>query len=268
MMLYGLLGEVKLPMSEQSDSRFSTAIAQKERLVVEAEQLTASGDFRGGHQRAQELIRQFDEAPTAGLAEPELRARFRHEIDQFYDRRRADGARRAALRDDARRRKEQLTLEAQKVATWEDVPAASREMNRLFDQWRSLPSAGRGVEEPLWKSFNEARRAVQNRGRGRHPSQPRPATDTRQRQREWLTRRVANLERIYGQIEYEISVLGSEIKNIETALYYAGGHNRASDARMNKQLLKKNEIRQRKWQRLAGIGAELGAVRDELGRLG
>lgn len=179
------------------DQRYETAVAAKEALIREAEELAATNDFRGGHQRAQALMRRWKAAGHAGPANDELWSRFKTAQDRFYTRMRKQ---RAAHPEQPR-----------------DRSATSR------------PGGGQG---------------------------------------ESVQRRIANLERIFGQIQFEIGVLDSEIRNIETALYYAGGHNRAADARLNKQILKKQEIRQKKWQRLAFFGGELDAARAELARLG
>lgn len=168
--------------------------------------------------------------------------------------------------------KEALIHEAEELASTNDFRGGHQRAQALLQRWKAAGHSGPASDE-LWRRFKGAQDRFYTRMR---EHRARPDTGPRDRSvprrggnhRESVLRRIANLERIVGQIQYEISVLDNEIRNIETALYHAGGYNRAADMRLNRQVLKKQEIRQKKWQRLAYFGGQLDAARTELARLG
>lgn len=232
-----------------------TAAEQKERLVREAEQLAATSDFRAGHLRAQELRKAFDALPSAGAAEREYRRRFREALDRFYERRRADGARRAAAREEARRRKEALVREAQQVATWTDTRAAAQQMQRLFEQWRAAGSAGREHEDRLWRAFNDARNALRARGQVSRAAG----------QREWAARRVQNLRMAVDRADAEVRQLDYEINQIADFVRY-GSYQVGERHRKREPALRAQ--RDKKVAKAISLREALQQAEDELRRLG
>jgi hypothetical protein len=229
-----------------------------------------STDFRVAHVRFQQLAAAFKATPSAGPREGEYRNRLKEAMDRFYDRRRAEARKRAAERNEARRAKEQLILDAKAAEQWADATSAWREMNKLFERWRATGSAGRDHDQRLWASFSGSRNAVRAR-LPKRTAHALPGPKSRDRpvdQRGHLERRRAGLEATIGRIQWEIAVLDGEIRNIDRALYYAGGSASPSTLRrMNNQILKKQEVKNKKYAKLNGIAYQLDLVNRDLAAL-
>lgn len=66
---------------------------------------------------------------------------------------------RTALFQKMAQKKEELAQQAEAIAKEQDFRHGSAHMRELMDQWRSLTTAGRQVDEELWARFNGARQA-------------------------------------------------------------------------------------------------------------
>lgn len=83
-----------------------------------------------------------------------------------------------------------------------------------------------------------------------------------------IERRIRGVEDAIARVQVQIWTLDSEIKNIEQALYYAGhAASQGQLRRMNNQILKKDQIRREKWQKLSYYSHELGSLRRDLNAL-
>lgn len=133
-------------------------IAEKERIITEAEGLSADRGFHTGHQRAQELRQRFKKAGFAGeKTEPKLRARFEAALKRFYDQSKQDKEKRQKQQDDAARRKQALVGQALRLAESSDWKSASTRLRELMEEWKRAGSAGHDRDERLWHDVNAAR---------------------------------------------------------------------------------------------------------------
>ena len=123
---------------------------KKEALAVEAESLAEVDDFKDKSARARALMDEWKAAGFAGReAEDELWPKFRGALDRFYERR-------TAYYEQNKLRKEELAVKAEEISGSTDWRATGEAMRRLMEEWKTLGSAGRENDDPLWERFRGA----------------------------------------------------------------------------------------------------------------
>lgn len=140
-------------------------------LVTEAEVLAAriagGGDVKATLTAAQTLRDGLDRAAVVGDV-----AALRRRLDELTERAEqgvtAARAERDRARGDATARKEELAVEAEKLAEestqWKQ---AGDRFKAILDEWRQIKGVDRRSDEALWKRYSKAREAF-NRRRGSH----------------------------------------------------------------------------------------------------
>lgn len=156
--------------------------AQKERIVAEAEELSASTDWGQTASVYRELMQQWKSAGRASReAEDELWGRFKAAQDLFFQARSAVFAERDASLAANAEAKERLLVEAERILPVTDVRAARAALRSMLERWesvgavpreqrdklegglRKVDDAVRKAEEAEWKRSNpEARARAQN----------------------------------------------------------------------------------------------------------
>lgn len=136
----------------------TAAIAAKETLVTEAEQLAesatqwkASGDRLRAIVDEWKLIKGIDRRTDDALWK-----RFATARDAFGKRRGQHFAQLDAERGTAKQEKEKLVVRAEELSAssdWRDTATAMRD---LMTEWKTAPRAGRDVEDQLWARFRAA----------------------------------------------------------------------------------------------------------------
>jgi hypothetical protein len=95
----------------------------------------------------------MDEWKAAGFAgreaEDSLWPRFRGSLDKFYERR-------GAFYEENKAKKEALVVRAEEVAESTDWKTTSDALRALMEEWKTLGSAGRENDDPLWTRFRGA----------------------------------------------------------------------------------------------------------------
>jgi hypothetical protein len=129
----------------------------KEALVVEAEELAQSDQWRSAGERLRALVDTWKGLPRLDRkSDDELWHRFSHARSAFSKRRKAHFASLDAQREEARQRKEKLVAEAEALSgstEWGPTAAAYRD---LMTQWKAAGRAQRDAEEELWARFRGA----------------------------------------------------------------------------------------------------------------
>lgn len=142
--------------AERAQARERTA-ATKERIVVEAEELSGSTQWKAGGDRLRAL---FDEWKSAGrldrATDDALWKRFRTARTTFERRRGAYFSELEQQRHTARDRKQQLVEEAESLADSTDWGPTARRYRDLMAEWKAAGPAPRNVEETLWQRFRAA----------------------------------------------------------------------------------------------------------------
>ncbi|NEC87183.1 DUF349 domain-containing protein [Streptomyces sp. SID12501] len=145
--------ERKQQRAKQSDE----ARGAKEALVVEAEELAQSDQWRSAGERLRALVDTWKGLPRLDRkSDDELWHRFSHARSAFSKRRKAHFASLDAQREDARKAKEKLVAEAEGLSASTDWGPTAARYRELMTDWKSAGRAQREHEDDLWNRFRGA----------------------------------------------------------------------------------------------------------------
>ncbi|MFF4386688.1 MULTISPECIES: DUF349 domain-containing protein [unclassified Streptomyces] len=145
--------ERKVAKAKQTDE----ARAAKDALVVEAEQLAQSDQWRSAGERLRALVDIWKGLPRLDRkSDDELWHRFSHARSAFSKRRKAHFASLDAQREDARKVKEQLVAEAESLSKSTDWGPTAARYRELMADWKAAGRAQRESEDDLWNRFRGA----------------------------------------------------------------------------------------------------------------
>jgi hypothetical protein len=145
--------ERKVQRAKQSDE----ARHAKEALVVEAEELAQSDQWRAAGERLRSLVDTWKGLPRLDRkSDDELWHRFSHARSAFSKRRKAHFASLDAQREDARKIKEKLVAEAESLSASTDWGPTAARYRELMADWKAAGRAQREHEDDLWNRFRGA----------------------------------------------------------------------------------------------------------------
>ncbi|MBO1331629.1 DUF349 domain-containing protein [Streptomyces sp. VRA16 Mangrove soil] len=145
--------ERKVQKAKQSDE----ARHSKEALVVEAEELAQSEQWRAAGERLRALVDTWKGLPRLDRkSDDELWHRFSHARSAFSKRRKAHFASLDAQREEARKAKEKLVAEAEALSNSQDWGATAARYRELMTDWKAAGRAQREHEDDLWNRFRGA----------------------------------------------------------------------------------------------------------------
>ncbi|MCX4694380.1 DUF349 domain-containing protein [Streptomyces sp. NBC_01408] len=145
--------ERKVQKAKQTDE----ARAAKDALVVEAEQLAQSDQWRSAGERLRALVDIWKGLPRLDRkSDDELWHRFSHARSAFSKRRKAHFASLDAQREDARKVKEKLVAEAESLSKSTDWGPTAARYRELMADWKAAGRAQRESEDDLWNRFRGA----------------------------------------------------------------------------------------------------------------
>ena len=135
----------------------AAAAAAKEKLVLEAEELAQSSQWKATGDRFRAIVEEWKAIRGVDRkADEQLWKRFAAARDTFTRRRGSHFASLDEQRGAARARKEQLVTEAEGLAdSTEWGPTASR-LKSLMSEWKAAGRASKEAEEQLWTRFRAA----------------------------------------------------------------------------------------------------------------
>lgn len=133
------------------------ALARKEAIVAEAEEIAAGDDWRNGADRLRALLDEWKSLSRLNRATDDaLWRRFSTARTHYTRRRKAHFAELAQRREEAREVKERILAEAEQLASSTDWGPTSRRFRELMADWKAAGPAPRNVEDTLWKRFRAA----------------------------------------------------------------------------------------------------------------
>ncbi|MFC9244058.1 DUF349 domain-containing protein [Streptomyces sp. NPDC057136] len=145
--------ERKVQKAKQTDE----ARHAKEALVVEAEELAQSEQWRSAGERLRALVDTWKGLPRLDRkSDDELWHRFSHARSAFSKRRKAHFAALDAQREDARKAKEKLVAEAEALSGSTDWGTTAARYRDLMTEWKAAGRAQRESEDELWNRFRGA----------------------------------------------------------------------------------------------------------------
>ncbi|MEU7283131.1 DUF349 domain-containing protein [Streptomyces sp. NPDC045431] len=129
----------------------------KEALVVEAEELAQSEQWRAAGERLRALVDIWKGLPRLDRkSDDELWHRFSHARSAFSKRRKAHFASLDAQREEARKVKEKLVAEAEALSGSTDWGVTAARYRELMAEWKAAGRAQREHEDELWNRFRGA----------------------------------------------------------------------------------------------------------------
>lgn len=145
--------ERKQQRAKQSDE----ARHAKDALVVEAEELAQSDQWRAAGERLRALVDTWKGLPRLDRkSDDELWHRFSHARSAFSKRRKAHFASLDAQREEARKAKERLVSEAEALSGSTDWGPTAARYRELMTEWKAAGRAQREHEDDLWNRFRGA----------------------------------------------------------------------------------------------------------------
>jgi hypothetical protein len=137
--------------------QLEAARVDKDRIVAEAERISAGTDWRHGADKLRSLLTRWKALPRLDKAsDDELWRRFSSARTTFTRRRKAHFAEQAEQREQAKVVKLRLIEEAEALSRSTDWGATSSAYRELMRRWKSAGPAPREVDDELWKRFRAA----------------------------------------------------------------------------------------------------------------
>lgn len=149
-----LVVAIKEKEQQRKEASKARALAAREKLVQEAQQLSNSNQWKATTARFNEIVEQWKTLPRADRArEQELWKALSTARTHFDKNRRAHFHEVDAVRKEAITKKRELIAAAQAAATTTDHSAGAKKFKDLMQQWKNAPRAGKADEDKLWKRF-------------------------------------------------------------------------------------------------------------------
>ena len=155
-----LLEQAQAQRDEARRQQREEALLAREALVIEAESLAQSTQWKSTGERFAVLLESWKTAPRVDRSrEQALWKRFSAARTTFDRHRRQHFASRDAERRDAVAVKEALIAEAEALSSSSDWGDTTRSYRTLMDRWKAAGHAGRQDEDRLWARFRAAQDA-------------------------------------------------------------------------------------------------------------
>ncbi|MFB6931387.1 DUF349 domain-containing protein [Streptomyces chartreusis] len=155
--LVGTVDKRREERSQQRAVQSDEARRAKEALVVEAEELAQSDQWRAAGERLRALVDTWKGLPRLDRkVDDELWHRFSHARSAFSKRRKAHFAQLDAQREEARKTKERLVAEAEALSGSTDWGPTAARYRELMSEWKAAGRAQREHEDDLWNRFRGA----------------------------------------------------------------------------------------------------------------
>ncbi len=158
--LDALAAAARIKLEEASAARAAAraaASAAKEKLVLEAEELAQSSQWKSSGDRFRAIVEEWKAIRGVDRRTDEaLWKRFAAARDAFTQRRGTHFASLDAQRSQARARKEALVTEAEELAESTDWGPTAGRLKALMTEWKAAGRASKEAEEQLWTRFRAA----------------------------------------------------------------------------------------------------------------
>ena len=175
--------------------------SQKEILCSRAESLSASSDWKNTADALKQLQNEWKHIGYAGKEHDQrLWNRFRHAVDEFFERQAAYFDRKHREERENFHHKQALCSEAESLTHSDDHRAATQRVKELQQEWREIGRIPRDEAESLWRRFRGACDEVFENARLEHE---RKQQQWRDKMSEALTRKREQAARLRDSIEHD-----------------------------------------------------------------
>ena len=144
-------------LAEAKAAKKAAALAAKEQLVVEAESLQDSTQWKVTGDRLKELLEEWKKAPRLDKkSDAELWKRFAAARNHFDKKRRSHFSSLAKQQTEVKSGKERIVQEAESLAGSTDWVATARRYKALMDEWKAAGRGRKSDDAKLWARFKAA----------------------------------------------------------------------------------------------------------------
>ncbi|HET7326627.1 MAG TPA: DUF349 domain-containing protein [Nocardioidaceae bacterium] len=155
--LQGTVADRRAERRAERERQVEKARAQKEKIAVDAEELSAGDDWRAGANRMRDLLEQWKALPRIDKASDDaLWRRFSSARTTYTRRRKQHFAELNERRDGAAQVKERLAVEAEALADSTDWGPTAGRFRDLMQQWKAAGPTHKDTDDALWRRFRGA----------------------------------------------------------------------------------------------------------------
>ena len=142
---------------EAKAAKRAAALESKEKIVVEAESLKDSEQWKATGDRLKDLLEEWKKAPRLDKkSDTELWKRFSAARNHFDKKRRTHFASLSKKQSEVKSAKEKIVQEAEALANSTDWVATARRYKALMDQWKASGRGKKNEDAKLWERFKAA----------------------------------------------------------------------------------------------------------------
>ncbi|MFM7351324.1 MAG: DUF349 domain-containing protein [Actinomycetota bacterium] len=142
---------------EAKAAKRAAALEGKEKIVIEAESLKDSEQWKATGDRLKDLLEEWKKAPRLDKkSDTELWKRFSAARNHFDKKRRTHFASLSKKQSEVKSVKEKIVQEAETLANSTDWVATARRYKALMDQWKASGRGKKNEDAKLWDRFKAA----------------------------------------------------------------------------------------------------------------
>ena len=142
---------------EAKAAKRAAALEGKEKIVIEAESLKDSEQWKATGDRLKDLLEEWKKAPRLDKkSDTELWKRFSAARNHFDKKRRTHFASISKKQSEVKSAKEKIVQEAEALANSTDWVATARRYKALMDQWKASGRGKKNEDAKLWERFKAA----------------------------------------------------------------------------------------------------------------
>ena len=143
--------------AEAKAAKRAAALEGKEKIVIEAESLKDSEQWKATGDRLKDLLEEWKKAPRLDKkSDTELWKRFSAARNHFDKKRRTHFASLSKKQSEVKSVKEKIVQEAEALANSTDWVATARHYKALMDQWKASGRGKKNEDAKLWDRFKSA----------------------------------------------------------------------------------------------------------------
>ena len=143
--------------AEAKAAKRAAAIEGKEKIVLEAEALRDSEQWKATGDRLKDLLEDWKKAPRLDKkTDTELWKRFSAARNHFDKKRRTHFASLSKKQNEVKSAKEKIVIEAESLANSTDWVATARRYKALMDEWKASGRGKKNEDAKLWERFKTA----------------------------------------------------------------------------------------------------------------
>lgn len=204
--------EYATAVKTKRDMLAATAVENKQAIIDKAKEAASLTNFKEATKQMDELMEEWKKSVSAGKEkDDELWNQFKEVRNEFFSRRKEYYADLTVKHAASKQAKTDIVAKAQELSTSTEWKKTSDELNELLEQWKAAGSAGKKVDEELWKQFSSARKTF-NSAKNAHFAQMKEEFAKRAVQKQDL---IAQAKLCVAQVDFSNEMV-EKVKSLRT----------------------------------------------------